>query len=143
MVAWEKCQELLGVHLKLPHTTAMVMATKVGLLKEKGALQICGDYRWLNKHTERDNYPMHYPEEIVSKSEETRGFCMLDLRQRFNKIPLKSKDKSTTAFHGPVSLYQWTMMPFRLRIWVASNPLLRTGSGRGSYHNAVSKGGGA
>ena len=67
MAAKENCQELLGevliVHLKFPHTTAMVMAKKVDLLEEKGALRMCGYYRWFNKHMEKDNYPMHCPEE--------------------------------------------------------------------------------
>ena len=118
-VAKEKCQELLGAGLivrsESPHAAATVMAKKVDLLGEKGALRMCGDYRWLNRHTERDSYPMPCPEEIFDKLGDSRWFSTLDLRQGFNQIPLSPEDQPKTAFHGPDGQYQWTVMPFGLR----------------------------
>ena len=117
--AKEKCRELLEAGLivqsESPHAAATVMAKKVDLLGEKGALRMCGDYRWLNKHTERDSYPMLCPEEIFDKLGDSRWFSTLDLRQGFNQIPLTQGDQPKTAFHGPDGLYQWTVMPFGLR----------------------------
>ena len=118
-VAKDKCQELLRAGLiarsESPHAAATVMAKKVDLLGEKGALRMCGDYRWLNRHTERDSYPMPCPEEIFDKLGSSRWFSTLDLRQGFNQIPLSPEDQPKTAFHGPDGQYQWTVMPFGLR----------------------------
>ena len=118
-VAKEKCQELLEAGLivrsESPHAAATVMAKKIDLLGEKGALRMCGDYRWLNRHTERDSYPMPCPEEIFDRLGPCHWFSTLDLRQGFNQIPLTSEDQPKTAFHGPDGLYHWTVMPFGLR----------------------------
>ena len=118
-VAREKCQELLTAGLivrsESPHAAATVMAKKVDLLGEKGALRMCGDYRWLNRHTERDSYPMPCPEEIFDRLGSSQWFSTLDLRQGFNQIPLSEVDQPKTAFHGPDGQYQWTVMPFGLR----------------------------
>ena len=118
-IAKEKCQELMEAGLivrsESPHAAATVMAKKVDLLGEKGALRMCGDYRWLNRHTERDSYPMPCPEEIFDKLGGSKWFSTLDLRQGFNQIPLSPEDQPKTAFHGPDGQYHWTVMPFGLR----------------------------
>ena len=106
-VAREKCQELLGagliVRAESPHAAATVMAKKVDLLGEKGALRMCGDYKWLKRRTERDSYPMPFPEEIFDKLGGSKWFSTLDLRQGFNQTSLSSKDQPKMA-RWPVSV---------------------------------------
>ncbi|CAI7929940.1 unnamed protein product, partial [Closterium sp. NIES-54] len=62
-----------------------------------------------------NHYPMQSAKEIFNKLQEATVFSTLDLRQGFNRIPIKEEDHKKTAFHGPDGKYKWRVMPFGMR----------------------------
>ncbi|GJP78267.1 hypothetical protein CLOP_g8591 [Closterium sp. NIES-67] len=103
-IAIAKCKEVLAASLIQESTSEYAAATVVAVHKyltgEMLARRMWEDYRGLNRMTKSDRYPMPMAEEIFDKLAEGRIYSTLDLRQRFNQIPIKEEDKAKTAFHG-------------------------------------------
>jgi len=77
--------------------------------------RICGDYRPLNLVTLQDRYPMPILEELFDSIGDSNIFTIVDLWQGFNQIMLTTKDRKKTTFHGSNKLWEWLVMPFRLK----------------------------
>jgi hypothetical protein len=77
--------------------------------------RMCGDYKPLNLVTPQDRYPMPIPKELFNKIGNSNIFIIMDLRQGFNQIVLVAKDCKKTTFHGSNKLWEWLVMPFRLK----------------------------
>lgn len=114
-----KCQEFSELGLIQPSESEYAAATvlppkkdEFGVYTEK---QMCGDYRPLNAVTPLDRYPMPTPEEIFDAIGDCKIFTTLDLRQGFNQLEIADKDKRKTTFWGNRCLWEWTVMPFRLK----------------------------
>ena len=92
------------------------MAPAVFVRKKSGDLQLCVDYRELNKKTTRDAYPLPLPDEIQSQLAKSTIFSTLDLHCGYWQLPVSVKDREKTAFcPGPgMGLYQFCCMPFGL-----------------------------
>jgi hypothetical protein len=84
----------------------------VGLWTEK---RMCGDYRPLNLITPQDRYSMPIPKELFNNIGDSNIFIIMDLRQGFNQIVLAAKDRKKTTFHGINKLWEWLVMPSRLK----------------------------
>jgi hypothetical protein len=76
---------------------------------------MCRDYNPLNLVTLQDWYPMSIPEELFDNIGDSNIFTIVDLRQGFNQIVLVAKDCKKTTFHGSNKLWEWLVMPFRLK----------------------------
>ena len=92
------------------------MAPAVFVPKTSGELQICIDYRQLNKQTVRDAYPLPLPDEVQDRLAHSTVFTTLDLHSGYWQLPLVPNDQEKTAFFpGPgTELYQFCRMPFGL-----------------------------
>jgi len=77
--------------------------------------RMCGAYRPLNLITPQDKYPMPIPKKLFDNIGDSNIFIIVDLRQGFNKIVLTVKDRKKTTFHGNNKLWEWLVMPFRLK----------------------------
>jgi hypothetical protein len=55
-------------------------------------------------------------EELFDSIGDSNIFTIVDLRQGFNRIMLVAKDRKKRAFHGSNMLWEWLVMPFRLKI---------------------------
>jgi hypothetical protein len=115
----ERCKELHEASLIQPSSsnfaTAIVMSAKkysVGLWTKK---KMCKDYRPLNLVTFQDKYPMPIPEELFDSIGDSNIFTIMDLRQVFNQIMFVAKDGKKTTFHGINKLWEWLVMPSRLK----------------------------
>jgi putative transposase len=115
----ERCKELHEVFLIQPSssdfTSTTIMPTKkdsTGLWTKK---RMCGDYKPLNLVTLEDKYPMPIPEEMFNNIGNSNIFIIMDLRQGFNQIVFIAKDHKKMAFHGSNKLWEWLVMPFRLK----------------------------
>jgi hypothetical protein len=84
----------------------------VGLWTKK---RMCGDYKPLNLVTPQDKYPIPIPEELFDSIGESNIFTIMCLRQGFNQIMLVVKNHKKTTFHGSNKLWEWLVMPFRLK----------------------------
>jgi hypothetical protein len=77
--------------------------------------KMCMDYRPLNLVTPQDKYPMPIPDELFDSIGDLNIFTIMDLKQGFNHIVLTTKDCKKMAFHGSNKLWEWLVMPFRLK----------------------------
>ena len=57
-------------------------------LKKDGGLQFCIDYRWLNKRTIRNQYPLPLLEEMLDSLGGAKVFNKIDLRLGYWQMPV-------------------------------------------------------
>ena len=80
--------------------------------KKDGGLRFCVDYRWLNKKTIRNQYPLPLPEELFDRLGGAKVFSSIDLKSGYWQMPVRSKDVQKTAFKTRWGLYEYLVMPF-------------------------------
>ena len=92
------------------------MAPTVFVPKKSGELQICVNYRALNKQSVKDSYSLPLPNEIQDRLTNATVFSTLDLHSGYWQLPVVEEDQLKTAFcPGPrMGLYQFCRMPFGL-----------------------------
>ena len=59
---------------------------------------MCLDYRWLNKVTKKNKYPLPLPEELMDRLAGAQVFSNLDLRSGYWQMPVREQDIEKTAF---------------------------------------------
>lgn len=74
------------------------------------------DYRKLNNVTVGDAYPLPNINDILDQLSHSTYFTTLDLASGFHQIPNKSEDCPKTAFSTPLGHYEYTRMPFGLKM---------------------------
>ena len=80
--------------------------------KKDGSLRFCVDYRWLNKKTIRNQYPLPLPEEMFDRLGGSKVFSKIDLKSGYWQIPVREGDVQKTAFKTRWGLYEYMVMPF-------------------------------
>ena len=83
-------------------------------LKKDGGLCFCIDYRWLNKKTVKNRYPLPLPEEMFDWLGNAKVFSKIDLKSGYWQIPVRPGDVHRTAFKTRWGLYEYLVMPFGL-----------------------------
>ena len=82
--------------------------------KKDGGLRFCIDYRWLNKKTVKNRYPLPLPEEMFDRLGKAKVFSKIDLRSGYWQIPVRPADIQKTAFRTRWGHYEYLVMPFGL-----------------------------
>ncbi len=82
--------------------------------KKDGGLRFCIDYRWLNKKTVKNRYPIPLPEEMFDRLGGSKIFSKIDLRSGYWQVPIRPGDIQKTAFKTRWGLYEYMVMPFGL-----------------------------
>src|SRR3984893_7345905 len=74
------------------------------------------DYRYVNKHTEPDRYPLPLLEESLQSPalQDAKYFTVLDIRWGFNNIRIQEGDEWKAAFNTKRGLFEPTVMFFGL-----------------------------
>ena len=72
------------------------------------------DYRYLNKWTIKNNYPLPLISDILENIGTKKLFMKMDLRWGYNNIRIKEGDKWKAAFTTPEGSFEPTMMFFGL-----------------------------
>ena len=92
------------------------MAPAVFVPKKSGEIQLCIDYRELNKKTTKDACPLPLPDEVQDQLAGSTIFSTLDLQCGYWQMPVNSDDRAKTAFcAGPgMGLFECTRMHFDL-----------------------------
>ena len=80
--------------------------------KKDGSLRFCIDYRWLNKRTIRNWYPLPLPEEMLDRLGGVRVFSKIDLKPGYWQMPVRGQDIPKIAFRMRWGLYEFLVMPF-------------------------------
>ncbi|CAI7788782.1 unnamed protein product [Closterium sp. NIES-54] len=82
--------------------------------KKDGSLQMCVDYRGLNKITVKNRYPLPWIDELFEQVGEARYFSKLDLRLGYHQVRIQSEDIPKTAFRTRYGHYEFRVLPFGL-----------------------------
>ena len=82
--------------------------------KKDGQKQMVQDYRYLNEHTVRNNYPLPLISQLVDKLKGSQYFTKIDLWWGYNNIQIKEGDEWKAAFVCHRGSYEPTVMFFGL-----------------------------
>jgi len=66
--------------------------------KKDGKKQMVQDYRYLNKWTIKNNYPLSLISEVLENIGTKKVFTKMDLRWGYNNVRIKEGDKWKAAF---------------------------------------------
>ena len=80
--------------------------------KKDGGLHFGIDYRWLNKKTVKNRYPLPLPEEMFERLGGATVFSKIDLKLGYWQMPIHLGDIQKTAFKTRWGLYEYLVMPF-------------------------------
>ena len=111
----EQIQDMLAKKI-IQESSSSWLAPVVIVPKKSGDIQLCVDYRQLNKKTSKDAYPLPLPNEVQDCLAGSTVFSTLDLQSGYWQMPVHKEDIPKTAFcPGPgIGLFQFTRMPFGL-----------------------------
>ena len=80
--------------------------------KQDGGLRFCIDYRWLNKKTIKNRYPLPLLEEMFDRLGGAKVFSKLDLKSGYWQMPMRQEDIKKTTFKTRYALYESLVVPF-------------------------------
>jgi hypothetical protein len=83
-------------------------------MKKDGSLQLCVDYRGLNKITKKNQYPLPLILGLLDRLRTGKIFTKLDLRGAYNLLRIRPGDEWKTAFRTRYGHFEYTVMPFGL-----------------------------
>ena len=82
--------------------------------KKDGTLQLCIDYRQLNKVTIKNKYPLPRINNLFDQLKGACVFSKIDLRSGYNQVTIKEQDIQKTTFRTRFGHYEYVVMPFGL-----------------------------
>ena len=82
--------------------------------KKDGSLQICVDYRGLNKVTKKNFYPLSLISGLLEQLGRAKIFTKIDLRGAYNLVRFKEGDEWKTVFRTRYGHFEYNVMPFGL-----------------------------
>ena len=77
-------------------------------------MQLCIDYRKLNRVTVRNKYPLPRIEDLFDQLQGAQVFSKIDLRSSYHQLKIKTTDVPKIAFHTRYGHYEFLVMPFGL-----------------------------
>ena len=78
-------------------------------------LWICIDFCKLNTITKSDSFPIPRIDDCIDKTGHAKFVSNLDLLKSFWQVPLKERAKKLSVFVTPKGLYQYKVVPFRMK----------------------------
>ena len=82
--------------------------------KKDGRKRMVQDYRYLNEHTVRNNYPLPLISQLVDKLKGSQYFTKIDLRWGYNNVRIKEGDEWKATFVCHRRSFEPTVMFFGL-----------------------------
>jgi len=110
---WDYIKEIED-HGKIRRSSSPIGATILFVPKPDGTLQLCVDYRGLNKITIKNKYPLPLMSELRSRLGKATIFTKLDLKNGYYLIRMAEGEEWKTTFKSRHGLYVYTVMPFGL-----------------------------
>lgn len=82
--------------------------------KKDGSLQLCVDYRQLNRVTIRNQYPLPHTNNIFDQMKGATIFSKIDLQTEYHQLRVNEEDISKTTFQTCFGHYDFVVVPFGL-----------------------------
>ena len=82
--------------------------------KKDGSMQLCIDYKELNKVTIRNQYPLLRIDDLFDKLQGAKVFSKIDLRSGYHQLRVHDEDVPKTAFRTRYGHFDFLVMPFGL-----------------------------
>ncbi|GBG92468.1 hypothetical protein CBR_g55547 [Chara braunii] len=82
--------------------------------KKGGKLQMCIDYRGLNRITRKNAYPLPRIDDLLDAVGGCKVFSKITLKSGYHQIEVDPSDQHKTAFKTRDGLYEFIVMPFGL-----------------------------
>ena len=82
--------------------------------KKDGKKRMVQDYRYLNKWTIKNNYPLSLISNVLENVGTKKLFTKMDLRWEYNNMRIKEEDEWKAAFMTPEGSFEPTVMIFGL-----------------------------
>ena len=77
-------------------------------------MQLCIDYRELNKVIIKNKYPLPWINDLFDRLQGATTFSKIDLRLRYHQLLVRPEDVPKTAFRMRYGHYEFLVMPFGL-----------------------------
>jgi hypothetical protein len=82
------------------------------VLNKDGTLQMCIDYRALNKKTIKNHYPIPRIDELMDELHGAIFFTKIDLLSGYHQINIMEQDIEKTMFWCHFRHFEFLVMPF-------------------------------
>ena len=82
--------------------------------KKDGSLQLCVDYRKLNRITVKNKYPLPRIDDLFDQLCGACNFSKIDLRSSSHQLRIQESNIPKIAFHTRYGHYEFVVMPFGL-----------------------------
>jgi hypothetical protein len=85
--------------------------------KNTGKIRMCVDFRYLNRATPMDEYPMSITDLLIDSASGKKVISFLDGNAGYNQIIMAKEDVRKAAFRCPgfIGLFEWVIMTFGLK----------------------------
>ena len=87
----------------------------VSVSKKDGKVQMCVDYRDLNRASPKDNFSLPHIDTLVDNTAKHSLFSFMDEFSGYNQIRMASEDMKKTTFLTMWGTFCYKVMPFGLK----------------------------
>ena len=91
------------------------LANVVPIPKKDGEVRICVDFKYLNKVSLKDDFPLPHIDLLVDNTVSHLMLSFMDGFSRYNHILMAPEDRENTAFITKWGTYCYKLMPFGLK----------------------------
>jgi hypothetical protein len=88
--------------------------------KKDGTRRICIDYKELNKIIVRNRYPIPRINDLLDQIKGEKFFNEIDLNFGYHQVPIEPTDVWKKNFKSKEGLFEWLVMPFGLKNFLAT-----------------------